>query len=162
VLFRSRLIALSRAHDILTRQNWEGASLRDVVVQALDPYRSYGRTRFRLIGPDVRLVPRMALALSMALHELATNAVKYGALSNDSGQIRIEWSISRAGPGDRLFLRWEERGGPPVLPPGRRGFGSRLIERSLAHDLGGRVSVEYRPAGVVCMVEATLVGDSAA
>lgn len=153
-----RLIALSRAHNVLTRENWEGAFLREIVVQALEPYRSYGKTRFALKGPDIRLLPRMALALSMALHELATNAVKYGALSNEAGHVRIEWSVDRDNGPERLLLRWEESGGPPVEPSGRRGFGSRLIERSLAHDLGGRVSIEFLPTGVVCTVEAKLVG----
>jgi PAS domain S-box-containing protein len=154
-----RLIALSRAHNVLTRENWEGASLREIVLQALEPYKSYGRTRFHLAGPDVRLLPRTALALSMALHELATNAVKYGALSNEAGQVRIEWSINHLRMPDGLLLRWEEQGGPPVQSPSRRGFGSRLIERSLAHDLGGKVSIEYLPTGVVCTIEAKLVGD---
>jgi len=156
-----RLIALSRAHDVLTRENWEGASLREIILQALEPYRSYGEARIRLQGPDVRLRPRMALALSMALHELATNAVKYGALSNDRGQIRIEWKLDSAGTPPHFALRWEESGGPPVAPPSRRGFGSRLIERSLAQDLGGEVKVDFMPAGVVCTVDARLAANEA-
>ncbi|MFC4175016.1 PAS domain S-box protein [Microvirga sp. GCM10011540] len=151
-----RLIALSRAHDVLTKENWEGASLREIIAQALEPYRSYGEGRIRLDGSDIRLSPRMALALSMAFHELATNAVKYGALSNDTGRILIEWSIRDDRTPSRLLLRWEERGGPPVHPPTRRGFGSRLIERSLAHDLGGAVKIDFAPSGILCSVDARL------
>lgn len=154
-----RLIALSRAHNVLTRENWEGASLREIVLQALEPYRNQGRTRFQLTGPDIRLMPRMALALSMALHELATNAVKYGALSNETGQVQIEWFVDSLKAPSQLLLCWKEHGGPLVQPPTRRGFGSRLVERSLAHDLGGKVSIEYPPSGVVCTVEARLIQD---
>ncbi|HZH50822.1 MAG TPA: PAS domain S-box protein [Microvirga sp.] len=151
-----RLLALSRAHDVLTSENWEGASLRQIVVRAMEPYRTYGEARIQLRGSDVRLSPRMALALAMALHELATNAVKYGALSNEVGRIRITWSIGQVDAQPHLLLRWEEQGGPSVGPPARQGFGSRLIERSLAHDLGGRVAIDYAPTGVVCTVEARL------
>jgi PAS domain S-box-containing protein len=131
----SRLLALSRAHDVLTRENWEGANLHEIVAQAVAPYSSRGEDRLHLTGEPVRLPPRMALALAMALQELATNAVKYGALSNETGQVRIAW---RDGD-DRLHLTWTEQGGPAVTPPSRRGFGTRLIERSLASDLDGEV-----------------------
>jgi two-component sensor histidine kinase len=96
----------------------------------------------------------MALALAMALHELATNAVKYGALSNKSGTVAIAWSVSNGATPPRLSLSWTEAGGPPVAPPGRRGFGSRLIERSLAQDLDGRVEIAFAATGVVCTVDA--------
>ncbi|KAA2234414.1 PAS domain S-box protein [Salinarimonas soli] len=155
----ARLIALSRAHDVLTRENWEGASLREIAAQALAPYRNAGETRLLVAGPDVRLSPRMALALAMAFQELATNAVKYGALSNDTGRVRIAWRI-RPGEDRRpaLSLRWEESGGPPVQAPSRRGFGSRLIEQGLARDLDGTVTIGFEPGGVVCTVEAPLRG----
>jgi PAS domain S-box-containing protein len=159
-----RLIALSRAHDVLTREGWEGASLREIVAQAISPFA--GRVasgesepaggRFVLEGPDLRLTPRTALALAMALQELATNAVKYGALSNETGQVRIIWSVDES---RCLRLTWSEQGGPPVTPPSRRGFGSRLIERSLSSDLGGEVSLRFEPSGVVCTIEAP-VSDS--
>lgn len=87
----------------------------------------------------------------MALHELATNALKYGALSNDAGRVELRWEPVGE---DRLRLSWRERGGPPVAPPGRKGFGSRLIERGLAHDLGGSVRIDYDPVGVVCVADA--------
>ncbi|HZH51496.1 MAG TPA: HWE histidine kinase domain-containing protein [Microvirga sp.] len=149
-----RMIALSRAHDVLTRQGWEGASLRDIVAQAVEPFEAPGESRFHIQGPDIRLSPRMALDLAMALHELATNAVKYGALSNDTGTIRLTWTIDEASDPPRLRLRWEEQGGPVVAPPKTRGFGSRLIERSLAQALGGEVHIEFAPTGVVCTINA--------
>jgi two-component sensor histidine kinase len=98
----------------------------------------------------------MALALAMALQELVTNAVKYGALSNDIGQIRVHWKLNGMRPPHRLHLMWEETGGPPVHKPARRGFGTRLIERSLAHDLNGEVRIEFAPTGVLCSVDAPL------
>ncbi len=152
--FEARLIALSRAHDVLTRENWEGANLQEIVAQAIEPYRQEEQDRFTIKGDPVRLPPRMALALAMAVQELATNAVKYGALSNDAGRVEIKWSLDRAGSMPRLRLRWTERGGPPVAPPTRQGFGSRLIERSLARDLDGEVSLEFAPGGLVCTVDA--------
>jgi two-component sensor histidine kinase len=150
----SRLFALSRAHDVLTRENWEGAGLREIVREAVAPYRGAGDERFQVRGPDVWLSPRMALALAMALQELATNAVKYGALSNESGRIAIEWRVAQETGGDRLYLAWTEGGGPPVTPPQRRGFGTRLIDRSLAQDLNGEVKIQFTASGVVCTVDA--------
>ncbi len=155
--FEGRLMALSRTHDVLTRENWEGADLRDLVAQAIEPYSHAHEHRLRAVGPPIRLLPGTALALALALQELATNAVKHGALSTDSGQVRIEWSVEHAPTPPRLHLRWEESGGPPVQPPTRRGFGTRLIERSLASDLGGEVRLEFAEAGVACAVEAALL-----
>jgi PAS domain S-box-containing protein len=153
--FEARLLALSRAHDLLTREKWDGASLAQVVADALSPYH---RDRFEIGGPDVRLVPRMSLALTLALHELATNAAKYGALSVPSGRIALTWRVQPNDP-PHLTLRWQERDGPPVSPPERQGFGSRLIERSLAVELAGDVKIIYDPAGVVCEVKAPLVDE---
>ncbi|MFL4996359.1 MAG: PAS domain S-box protein [Microvirga sp.] len=151
-----RLIALARAHDVLTRESWEGAELKDIVGQAIAPYTSRDENRFHVSGPEIRLSPRMALALAMALQELATNAVKYGALANATGEIRITWEVEPALPKPRVHLRWDESGGPPVRPPSRRGFGSRLIERSLSQDLNGIARIEFRPTGIVCTVDAPL------
>nr|WP_244630145.1 sensor histidine kinase [Microvirga tunisiensis] len=151
-----RLLALSRAHDVLTRENWEGADLYEIVAQAVEPYSSRGEDRLHLSGPRIRLSPRMALALAMALQELATNAVKYGALSNATGGIGISWSIDATQDPARFHLRWSETGGPPVQAPTRRGFGSRLIERSLGDDLAGEVRIEFAPAGVTCTVDAPI------
>jgi two-component sensor histidine kinase len=152
----ARLFALSRAHDVLTRENWESAGLREIVVEALAPYRHERENRLHVQGADVRLAPRMALAVAMALQELATNAVKYGALSNTDGQVHLTWSVETTDTGERLHLRWGESGGPPVVPPKRRGFGTRLIERSLALDLNGEARITFSPAGVVCTVDAPL------
>jgi len=151
-----RLIALARAHDVLTRESWEGAELREIVAQTVAPYSSRGENRLHARGPEMRLPPRMALALAMALQELATNAVKYGALSNATGEIAINWSVDGSRSPAHLRLRWEESGGPPVQAPTRRGFGSRLIERSLSHDLGGEVRMTFAPTGLVCTVDAPL------
>ena len=148
-----RLMALARAHDVLTRENWEGAELREVVATVVEPYSGRGQDRLRIEGPPVRMTPRMALALAMALQELATNAVKYGALSNQTGRIRIAWGPPSGDAERRLVLSWEESGGPPVAAPTRRGFGTRLIERSLAQDLGAEVAVDYAPGGLVCRVD---------
>jgi two-component sensor histidine kinase len=152
----ARLFALSRAHDVLTRENWEGAGLKEIVTEAMAPYRNDHENRLHARGPDVRLSTRTALALAMALQELATNAVKYGALSNATGQIHIDWMIERRADGTRLRLTWTERGGPRVEPPSRRGFGTRLIERSLAQDLSGEVKIDFHPQGVICTVDAPL------
>jgi PAS domain S-box-containing protein len=152
----ARLFALSRVHDVLTRENWDGANLYDIVEQAVAPYSSRGEDRLHLTGARVRVPPRMALALAMAMQELATNAVKYGALSTGAGHIRIAWDVQPTGSGSRLHFRWEESGGPPVRPPARRGFGSRLIERSLTHDLGGEARLEFTPTGIICTLVAPI------
>ena len=152
----ARLLALSRAHDVLTRENWDGAELREIAAQAVEPYSSRYEERLHLSGPKIRLSPRMSLALAMVLQELATNAVKYGALSNATGEIRITWRVDDGAPA-RLQLHWKESGGPSVEAPTRRGFGTRLIERSLAQDLDGDVRIEFAAAGVTCVVDAPIV-----
>ena len=151
--FEARLIALSRAHDVLTRENWQGAGLHEVIGEALGAYMGERQSsRVRFAGPEIRLQPKTALAISMALHELATNAVKYGGLSNAAGRVLLEWDVA----GTALRLRWAEIGGPPVAAPGKRGFGSRLIEQGLARDLGGEVHLGFESAGVVCTIVAPL------
>jgi PAS domain S-box-containing protein len=151
----ARLIALSRSHDLLTRERWQSASLADLVGVALDPYRSAADQppRYRLQGPEVRLPPNPVLALGMAFHELATNAAKYGALSNEVGHVEVAWSLVSKAAEVRLKLCWRECGGPPVSPPRRTGFGSRLLERGLAHELECTVRLDYAPAGLVCEIE---------
>ncbi len=150
----SRLIALSKAHDVLTRENWEAASLHQIVSEAMEPFRAHGENRIRVAGPPVRLPPSMALAVAMALQELATNAVKYGALSSEAGEVEIRWTLDKSNSPAHLHLRWEESSGPPVRPPNRRGFGTRLIERSLAGDLHGEAKIEFASTGVVCTIKA--------
>jgi PAS domain S-box-containing protein len=156
----ARLIALSKAHDVLTAENWEGADLARIVADALRLHHADGR-RCSWEGDGVRVAPRTALALSMMLHELATNATKYGALSNDVGSVVVTWAAVDAddlpsADCQRLRMRWQERDGPPVSPPSRSGFGSRMIERGLANELGGDVRILYEPAGVVCTLDIPL------
>ena len=155
--FESRLAALSRAHDLLTLESWEGASLQDIVDRALEPFRS-GDGRLTTMGPSVRLSPKQALAFSMALHELATNATKYGAISNDAGRVQIAWSIDRGDREGVLNFSWVEQGGPPVTPPQRFGFGSRLIQRGLSNELGGDAAIEFRPEGIVAVIRSPIEG----
>jgi PAS domain S-box-containing protein len=154
--FESRLGALASAHDLLTTENWETASLRQVIDEA-GLGCGAAEHRLRVGGPDVRLQPKTAVLVAMAVHELCTNAVKYGSLSNETGIVGVHWSIAgEAGSGRRLTLVWKEEGGPPVSPPRRRGFGTRLIERGLAADLGGTARIEFLPDGVLCTVDAPL------
>ena len=150
----SRLFALSRSHDLLTRENWEGAGLLDLLNEALEPFGvADGRAeRIVITGENIRLPAKTALALGIAFHELATNAVKYGAFSNETGSILIAWTIEPTPEGDRLLLHWQEKDGPPVTPPSQKGFGSRVIERGLAHELEGTVHLDYRADGVVCTI----------
>jgi PAS domain S-box-containing protein len=150
----SRLIALSKAHDVLTRESWEAASLHQIVSEAMEPFRAHGEDRIKVAGPQVRLPPSMALAVAMALQELATNAVKYGSLSNETGRVEIRWRLDRTNSPAHLHLRWQESGGPPVRPPSRRGFGTRLIERGLAGDLHGEAKIEFATTGLVCTITA--------
>jgi len=152
----SRLFALSRAHDVLTREGWEGAWLTEVVSEAIAPYRRDGAERFRISGPDIRLNTAQALAMAMAFQELATNAVKYGSLSVETGVVAITWSAVPSAHGRRLRLSWKESGGPPVEPPLRRGFGTRLIERGLASELAGDVRIDFAPDGVECVADVPL------
>ena len=150
--FEGRLLTLSNVHSVLTNDNWASAELHDVVASTLQPHRAPEGDRFTVQGPAMRLRPQSAVALSMALHELCTNAIKYGALSADSGRVDLQWQAADG----RFRLRWQEHGGPPVAAPSRRGFGSRLIERSLATQLQGEVRIEFEPAGVVCTIDAPL------
>lgn len=153
VVFTARLVSLSAAHDVLTRENWEGAGLREVVQTALAPF---DETRIETSGPDVRLGARAALALGMALHELGTNATKYGALSGDAGIVRLTWRARASAAGTELDLEWRETDGPPVTPPRRRGFGSRLLTQGVRSDLNGAAELVFAPDGVVCRITAPL------
>jgi PAS domain S-box-containing protein len=154
--FEARLLALSGAHSRLTQSNWQNASLAELVADVLDANMK-NKSRVETSGPLILLPPKAALAVTMALHELLTNAVKYGALSGDAGTITVSWSVSPGLPA-RFVLLWREAGGPPVTPPTRRGFGSRLIERLLAQDMEGEVTLSFAPEGVVCSIDAPLPG----
>jgi len=157
--FEGRLRALAEAHNLLSLEKWRGSDLQDVVGRVLQPYLLNNPERMRMSGPSVPLSPRLAVVLSMILHEIATNAAKYGALSNDSGTVALDWEIIEGNAGRKLRLLWTEAGGPPVTAPEQRGFGSRLIERSVRDQLGGEATVDFLPRGVVytviCALEAT-------
>jgi two-component system, chemotaxis family, CheB/CheR fusion protein len=154
--FDARLVALSRTHDLLARDNWEGASLRELLLQELEPYRSEEGLRFVAEGPDLGLRPKAALALGMAFHELATNAAKYGALSRPEGQVRVTWELLRSAEARTLRLQWTETGGPLVENTGRKGFGSILLERGLSLELDGEVRIDPDPSGIVCTMQIPL------
>ena len=151
----TRLAALARSHDLLGREKWEGADLRDLVNGALAPFSvTEGRAeRFTVVGNNVRLSPKATLAFAIAFNELATNAVKYGAFSNEAGTISIKWSLEGKGDERRLCLRWCEKDGPPVSPPTHKGFGTRVIEQGLGHELDGKVELNYEPTGIVCIID---------
>jgi two-component sensor histidine kinase/PAS domain-containing protein len=136
-----RIVSMAKAHDLLRSREWTSASLGDVVERALEAFAS---SRIRVEGPDVEVSPRQVLALSMALHELGTNAVKYGALSTSEGQISLRWRVSDG----RLHFEWKESDGPRVVIPQRKGFGSLLLERLLVRDLGGDIDLSYEPTGL--------------
>ncbi|MCK6449287.1 MAG: PAS domain S-box protein [Alphaproteobacteria bacterium] len=150
--FLSRLMALSRCHDLLTDTAWENAELGALLLRTLAPYRSdRASERLALNGPLVRLPPSTALSLALALHELATNAVKYGALSVPAGRVAVDWQIEPRESGQALRINWREHDGPPVVPPQEHGFGSRLL-RGLGTQAGASVQHEFRPDGVVCAI----------
>jgi two-component sensor histidine kinase/PAS domain-containing protein len=149
-----RIQSLARAHDLLTLQNWAGADVAEIVRLAIEPFSS---PHFNIAGPAVTVSPKQALAFSMALHELATNAVKYGALAPPVGRVEISWVVQ----GDELSFIWRERGGKPVQAPSRRGFGSRLLEKAIALDLGGAARLDWAPDGVVWNATASLRPDVA-
>jgi len=146
----SRLLALSRSHDLLTREDWKSAGLRDIIKDALEPFDgSCLPPRIVLRGGNVRFSPKATLALGIAFNELATNAVKYGALSVDAGSVEISWSLRKVLSDRRLKLIWRETGGPKVVEPTRKGFGTRVVERGLAHELQGEAQLDYRKDGLV-------------
>jgi two-component sensor histidine kinase/CHASE1-domain containing sensor protein len=154
--FEARLVALSEAHNLLSRENWRGVTLDDLVRRELTPHGLGDGDRMAVTGPAVWLPPSAAVALGMAIHELATNAARHGALSSTSGRVSVSWSVATSGPWPRLTLVWQESGGPPVQPPQRRGFGSRMIERGLRHDLQGEAKLHFEATGLRCVIEAPL------
>jgi PAS domain S-box-containing protein len=152
--FLARLHALGEAHEVLTSDNWDSASLGEVVGRALKPFQASQDKRFVAKGPQVLLPASTSLALTMCLHELATNAAKYGALSNGTGRVRVTWKLVSNGERSKVRLSWRETGGPPVTAPERKGFGSLLIEQSFNGEGEGRV--DFRPDGVRCSLELSL------
>ena len=142
---QQRIAAMAHAHNLLSQSRWRGAKLHALLEEELRPYRGEPDP-ITIEGAELELKPNAALALSLVIHELATNAAKYGALSTDAGRVEVCWTTS----GDELQLSWRERGGPPVRPPERKGFGRVLIEQSLAYELAGRVDLRFEPEGVAC------------
>lgn len=147
--FEGRLGALAAAHNLLMKQTWEATPIRDAVEAALRPFQSAQR-RIHMDGPALLLMPSATVSLTLSLHELATNAAKYGALSNDNGAVDLQWEIEA----ETLTILWREHGGPSVARPGKTGFGTKLLERVVASDLGGRVTIDFETAGVVCTIVA--------
>jgi len=155
-VFLGRVQALTAAYSLLSRENWSTVQLQEVVMEELRPFMASDRANVRIEGPPVSLDPRGALALGMAIHELATNAAKYGALSVPEGDVAVTWAVQTDGDERQLLLDWVEQNGPQVSAPAKRGFGTTLIERGLAHDLGGQVKMEFPPDGVRATVRAPL------
>ncbi|MBW6527253.1 PAS domain-containing protein [Sphingomonas sp. RHCKR7] len=149
-----RIASLGAAHELLVHDEVEGAAIGDIVRRVLAPFADRDGRRFDADGPAIRLSPEITLALSMALHELATNAIKYGALSVPEGRVTIRWALAGDDRARRFRFSWIERGGPPVTPPTSAGFGSRMIERVLAPHVSGPVAVAYPPEGARFEVEA--------
>jgi two-component sensor histidine kinase len=136
---------------LLTRQNWESAGLCDIVIDALEPFGVSEARAERLVitGDNFRVAPKVSLALSIAFNELATNAVKYGAFSNEAGSIEIIWRVEPSSDGEQLHLTWKEKDGPEVSTPTRKGFGLQVVERGLAQELEGAAHLDFKPAGLV-------------
>jgi PAS domain S-box-containing protein len=152
--FSARLQSLAESHDLLVRDNWEGSSMPEIVRSQLGHYSDLIGTQIELQGGPLRVRPDAAQHIGMALHELATNAAKYGALSSESGKVVIRWSVEpEAANGPRCRLSWQESGGPPVERPTRRGFGSVVIERTVAAALEGTVTLEYAASGLSWLLD---------
>jgi two-component sensor histidine kinase len=154
--FVGRIISLANTHTLLTEAVWQTASLREIMEKELKPYNDARGGRVILNGPAVDLPSEAAVPIGMALHELSTNAAKYGALSAKGGQVLISWDAEPEDEGIRLKLLWEERGGPAVSPPTRQGFGSRLLHRVLATQLNAKVETDFNPEGLRVSIDAVL------
>ena len=150
--FSARLASLGRIHAVLTQQSWHSADLRETIETSLGPHGIAKDGAFEVRGPSLRVTPRAALTFSMAVHELCTNATKYGALSDPKGRVEIVWRFDDG----HLNWTWREQFGPVVVPPSRTGFGSRLIKQSLAAQLNAQAAVTYNPEGIVCFIRAPL------
>jgi PAS domain S-box-containing protein len=148
----ARIIALSRAHNVLTDENWHGADLRTMIESAVDPFQPADQQAIFISGPELRVGPHAALSLSLAMNELATNSVKFGGLSCPRGRVQIQWSTDAE---ENFRLSWTEIGGPTVVDNNREGFGSRLILQVLPHELGGKAEISYNPAGIVFTLTTT-------
>lgn len=150
--FLGRIHGLSKTHDLLTATQWQGAFLGDVLNSELEPYQDGMRQRIRLRGPKIGLQPSAVLAFGLAVHELATNATKYGSLSVAEGKVHVMWAVTAGTNPPMLLVEWVESGGPPVKPPERQGFGTKLIQRGLAQQLGGEIKLDFKPEGIRCVI----------
>ena len=150
--FTARLQALSGAYEILTNENWHGAAIGEVVNRALAPFQEGHEERFQISGDPIRLDTQKSVLLAMAIHELATNALKYGALSNAEGVVSLTWQAAQVDHARRVRVEWRELGGPPVTAPTRRGFGTKLIEQALKTE-GGGAELTFARRGVTCALE---------
>jgi len=157
--FSGRLKALAIAHDILTQTRWIGIGLSELLAAVLAPYRSADKTRVAISGPAILLPARVVVPLSMVLHELATNAAKYGSLSGRRGNVDITWQLAD-GADQAIELTWQERSGPKVRRTASAGFGTRLIERVVSHDLDGRTAIDFDPDGVRCTLSFAVRGQA--
>jgi len=157
-----RIAALAKTHTLLIEKEQDGASIRDILNAELSPYDDGTNQRVRLAGPEVRLPSEIAVAFGMAVHELTTNAAKYGAFSLPGGCVEVTWDLEGQGDGYRLDLAWQERGGPRVEKPERQGFGSVLLHRALGRQLGGEVEMTFAPEGLQVRITAAIAGDSTA
>jgi two-component sensor histidine kinase len=146
-----RITTMARAHDLLAQERWLGADLRTIVLQEIQPFEQ-GRS-IAVTGPPIRINPKGALAFALAMHELGTNAIKYGALSVAEGRLDIGWTLEGDDDSRELIFHWRESKGPVVAIPERRGFGSLLLERSISYDLDGRTHLDFAPEGVSCQIE---------
>ena len=156
--FFGRLRALARSHELLSQENWGEVAVEQVLRQALTPFGQPDWQRISLAGPAIMLSPNLALSFGVIIDELATNAVKFGALSNDSGRIAVDWSISgaKADAAPLLSLTWRESGGPPVAPPTKSGFGIRLIQREVEHSHSGAARFDFAESGLSARFEIPL------
>lgn len=153
-LFNERLRSLAAAHDVLIHQNWSGATIEHVANSALAPFLKSFSDRIFMSGPEIAISERVIVSLSLGLHELATNAVKYGALSNESGVILFDWAIENFDDSAMLLINWVESGGPEVRHPNHRGFGQRLLRSVLAVELNGECDIEFLPSGIAIQIRA--------
>jgi two-component sensor histidine kinase len=155
VAIESRIQALARSHDLLTATKWDGVGLHDLVEMAMKPFRTITEKLDRITtsGSNILLSPKTTLAIAIALNELATNSIKYGALSNDEGTVELDWHLIKEPAGDRLSIRWQERNGPIVTPPAHKGFGTWVLGRGIPHELDGTVTLDYLAQGVMCQID---------
>lgn len=151
--FEGRLMALSRAHNVLTESNWEGANLGDIIQETVGAVAGDSGDRLHFSGPEIHLKPQLALSMATVLNELCTNAAKYGALSSLQGNVDVEWSVDGGAQNKMLKITWQERNGPEVTSPTRKGFGTKVIERSLIQEHQAQVQLIFPSSGVKCVIE---------